>query len=214
MTTPSLLARFGHRAAPSALILIRVRGDSRSSGGVAGDLDEARVIAGLIYSAGTEKRSVPNAWREIHRRTIRLTNAGGPEAIAAVTQGGSRSIRPSDPGCEPSRAITRSSPPGILPAMVSLLSAPPEDGYLSFPFIATCGWSIAGETENADLLSLRSSKRGGAFYVGSSDCRHLALLRMPAWSECRHAVANNMHALGASLYLAISTVDTVGAQNE
>jgi hypothetical protein len=35
---------------------------------------------------------------------------------------------------------------------------------------------------------------------------------MPAWSQCRHAVANNMHALGASLYLAISTVDTVGAQ--
>jgi hypothetical protein len=119
-----------------------------------------------------------------------------------------------DENCEPSRANTRSSPPGILPAMVSLLSAPPEDGYLSFPFIVTCGWSIAGETENADLLSLRSSKRGGAFYVGSSDCRHLALLRMPAWSECRHAVANNMHALGASLYLAISTVDTVGAQNE
>jgi hypothetical protein len=58
--------------------------------------------------------------------------------------------------------------------MVSLLSAPPEDGYLSFPFIVTCGWSIAGETENADLPSLRSSKRGGAFYVGSSDCRHLA----------------------------------------
>jgi hypothetical protein len=195
---------------------MRVGGDSpgRSSGGSGGDRDEPRAIAGPIYSASDEKRSVPNAWREIHRRTIRLMNAGGREAIAAVTQGGSRSIRPSDPGCEPSRAITRSSPPGILPALVSLLSAPPEDGYLSFPFIVTCGWSIAGETENADLPSLRSSKRGGAFFVGSSDCRHLALLRMPAWSECRHAVANNMHALGASLYLAISTVDTVGAQNE
>jgi hypothetical protein len=153
---------------------MRVRGVGRCSGGSAGDRDEPRAIVGRIYSAGDEKRSVPNAWREIHRRTMRLTNAGGREAIAAVTQEGSRSIRPSDPGCEPSRAITRSSPPGILPAMVSLLSAPPEDGYLSFPFIVTCGWSIAGETENADLLSLRSSKRGGAFYVGSSDCRHLA----------------------------------------
>ena len=195
---------------------MRVGGDSpgRSSGGSVGDRDEPRAIAGPIYSAGDEERTVPNAWREIHRRTIRLMNSGGREAIAAVIQGGSRSIRPSDPGCEPSRAITRSSPPGILPAMVSLLSAPPEDGYLSFPFIVTCGWSIAGETENADLPSLRSSKRGGAFYVGSSDCRHLALLRMPAWSECRHTVANNMHALDASLYLAISTVDTVGVQNE
>ena len=195
---------------------MRVGGDSpgRSSGGSVGDRDEPRAIAGPIYSAGDEKRSVPNAWREIHRRTIRLMNSGGREAIAAVAQGGSRSIRPSDPGCEPSRAITRSSPPGILPAMVSLLSAPPEDGYLSFPFIVTCGWSIAGETEIADLLSLRSSKRGGALHVGSSDCRHLALLRMPAWSECRHTFANNMHALDASLYLAISTIDTVGAQNE
>ena len=195
---------------------MRVGGDSpgRSSGGSVGDRDEPRAIAGPIYSAGDEKRTVPNAWREIHRRTIRLMNSGGREAIAAVAQGGSRSIRPSDPGCEPSRAITRSSPPGILPAMVSLLSAPPEDGYLSFPFIVTCGWSIAGETENADLLSLRSSKRGGAFYVGSSDCRHLALLRMPARSECRHTIADNMHAFDASLYLAISTIDAVGAQNE
>src|SRR4051812_29377783 len=106
MTTPSLPARFGHRAAPSALILMRVRGDSsgRSSGGSAGDRDEPRVIAGHIYPAGDEKRSVPNAWREIHRRTMRLTNVGGPEAIAAASQGHSRSVQPSNPGCEPSRA--------------------------------------------------------------------------------------------------------------
>jgi hypothetical protein len=63
-------------------------------------------MAALIYSAGDEKRSVPNAWREIHRRTMRLTNAGGPAAIRAVSQGGRSSVRPSDPGREPSRAIT------------------------------------------------------------------------------------------------------------
>ena len=46
---------------------MRVRGDSpgRSSGGSVGDRDEPRAIAGLIYSACDEKRSVPNAWREI-----------------------------------------------------------------------------------------------------------------------------------------------------
>jgi len=71
-----------------------------------------------------------------------------------------------------------------------------------------------GRNEIADLLSLRSSKRGGALDVGSSDCRRLALLRMPAWSECRHTVANNMHALDAALYLAISTIDTVGVRKE
>jgi hypothetical protein len=37
---------------------------------------------------------------------------------------------------------------------------------------------------------------------------------MPAWSECRHTVANNMHALDAALYLAISTIDTVGVRKE
>ena len=42
-----------------SLILMRVRGDNRSSGGAAGDRDEPRVIAELIYSAGDEKRSVP-----------------------------------------------------------------------------------------------------------------------------------------------------------
>src|SRR4051794_32563536 len=114
MTTPSLPARFGHRTAPSALILMRVRRDSWSSGGAAGDLDEVRVIAGLIYSAGTEKRSVPNAWREIRRRTIRSTNAGGPEAITAVTHGGIRIVWPSGPGSEPSQATTSGSPRGIL----------------------------------------------------------------------------------------------------
>src|SRR5215207_4729429 len=68
---------------------MRVRGGSpgRPSGGSAGDRGEPRAIAGLIYSAGDEKRSVPNAWREIQRRTMRLTNAGGPEAIVAVSQG-------------------------------------------------------------------------------------------------------------------------------
>jgi hypothetical protein len=30
---------------------------------------------------------------------------------------------------------------------------------------------------------------------------------MPTWSECRHTVANNMDALDASPYLAISTID-------
>ena len=112
-------SRRAERAHPDAG---RWRQPGRSSGGSAGDRDEPRAIAGLIYSAADEKRSVPNAWREIHRRTMRLTNAGAPEAIAAVIQGGSRSIRPSNPGCEPSRATTRSSPPGILPARVSLLS--------------------------------------------------------------------------------------------
>ncbi|MBT1509227.1 hypothetical protein KIP88_01815 [Bradyrhizobium sp. SRL28] len=80
---------------------------------------------------------------------MRLTNASGPEAIAAVSQGSSRSVR--------------------------------------------------------------SSKRGGALDVSSSDCRHLALLQMPAWSECRRILANDMHALDASPYLAISTIDAVGA---
>jgi hypothetical protein len=81
---------------------MRVDGDSpgRPSDG---DRDEPRAIAGLIYSTGAEKRSVPNAWQEIHRRTMRLTNAGGPEAIAAVTQGSS-SAWPSSPGCEQSQA--------------------------------------------------------------------------------------------------------------
>jgi len=50
---------------------------------------------------------------------------------------------------------------------------------------------------------------GGALDVGSSDCRRLALLRMPARSECRHTFASNMHALDAPLYLAISTIDAM-----
>jgi hypothetical protein len=37
---------------------------------------------------------------------------------------------------------------------------------------------------------------------------------MPAWSECRHTVVNNMHAFDAPLYLAISTIDAAVAQNE
>jgi len=71
-----------------------------------------------------------------------------------------------------------------------------------------------GRNEIADLLSLRSSKRGGALDVGSSDCRRLALSRMPASPECRHTVANNMHAFDGPLYLAISTIDAVRAQND
>jgi len=62
MTTPSLPARFGHRAAPSVVILMRVRG--ASPGCSSGDRDEPRITAGLIYSPGDEKRSVPNAWRQ------------------------------------------------------------------------------------------------------------------------------------------------------
>jgi hypothetical protein len=58
------------------------------------------------------------------------------------------------------------------------------------------------------------SKCGGALDVSSSNCRHLALLRMPAWSECRRILANDMHALDASPYLAISTIDAVGAERE
>ena len=99
----------GPGAAPSALILMRVRGGSpsRCSGGSVGDRDEPRAMAALIYSAGDEKRSVPNAWREIHRRTMRWTNAGGPEAIATVSQGGRCSVRSSDPArCKPARATT------------------------------------------------------------------------------------------------------------
>ena len=57
MTVPSLPARFGHRTAPRALILTRVCGDSLSSEGPAGDRDEPRAIAELIYSAGDEERS-------------------------------------------------------------------------------------------------------------------------------------------------------------
>ena len=71
-----------------------------------------------------------------------------------------------------------------------------------------------GRNEIADLLSLRSSKRGGALDVGSSDRRRLALLRMPARPECRHTVANNMHAFDGSLYLAISPIDATCAQND
>jgi hypothetical protein len=84
---------------------MRVDGDSpgRFSGGSVGDRDEPRAIAGFIYSAAAEKRSVPNAWWENHRRTKRLTNTGGPEAIAVITQGSS-SARPSSPGCERSQA--------------------------------------------------------------------------------------------------------------
>jgi hypothetical protein len=37
---------------------------------------------------------------------------------------------------------------------------------------------------------------------------------MPASSGCRHIFANNMHAFDAALYLAISTIDKVGARNE
>jgi hypothetical protein len=33
-----------------------------------------------------EIRSVSNAWREIHRRTMRLTNGGAPEVIATASQ--------------------------------------------------------------------------------------------------------------------------------
>src|SRR6187402_2067459 len=54
MTTPSRPARFGHRAAPRALILIRVCNGSRCSDGRAGDRGEPRAIAVLIYSAGAE----------------------------------------------------------------------------------------------------------------------------------------------------------------
>jgi hypothetical protein len=56
--------------------------------------------------------------------------------------------------------------------------------------------------------------RGGALCVGSSDRRHLALLRMPAWSGCRHTFANNMHALDAAQYLAISTIDAADARKD
>jgi len=37
---------------------------------------------------------------------------------------------------------------------------------------------------------------------------------MPAWSECRHTFANNMHAFDAALYLAISTIDAADAQKD
>jgi hypothetical protein len=37
---------------------------------------------------------------------------------------------------------------------------------------------------------------------------------MPASPECRHTVANNMHAFDGPLYLAISTIDAVRAQND
>jgi hypothetical protein len=40
------------------------------------------------------------------------------------------------------------------------------------------------------------------------------LLRRPVWPECRHISANNMHALDASLYLAISIIDAVGVRRE
>jgi len=35
---------------------------------------------------GEEIRSVSNAWREIHRRTVRLTNGDAREVIAAASQ--------------------------------------------------------------------------------------------------------------------------------
>jgi hypothetical protein len=50
-----------------------------------------------------------------------------------------------------------------------------------------------GRNEIADLLSLRSSKRGGALCVGSSDCRRLrfiadaGLVRMPPYVRQQHA---------------------------
>src|SRR5437762_14196771 len=98
-TTPSLPARFGHRTAPSGLILTRVRGDSpgRSSGGSVGDRDEPRAIAGLIYSACDEKRSVPNAWREIpvgrQSRDFR-TDEALVGSIAAISAALTSAIRP------------------------------------------------------------------------------------------------------------------------
>jgi hypothetical protein len=62
--------------------------------------------------------------------------------------------------------------------------------------------------------TVSSRHRSAAVLVSFSDCRHLALLRMPAWSECRRILANDMHALDASPYLAISTIDAVGAERE
>jgi len=56
---------------------MRVDGDNtgRSSGGSVGDRDEPKAIAGLIYSAGAEKRSVPNAWREIQQQACRFRSS-------------------------------------------------------------------------------------------------------------------------------------------
>jgi hypothetical protein len=79
---------------------------------------------------------------------------------------------------------------------------------------SSCGWSIADGTRSLIFYVCGLRSAAVLFNVGSSDCRHLALLRMPAWSECRHIIANNMHAYDAALYLAISTIDTAGAQNE
>ena len=81
-----------------------------------------------------------------------------------------------------------------------------DSGHTSccgLPMTGSCGWSIVGETENADLLSLRSSKRGGALQRRLFRLPALALLRMPARSECRHVFANNMHAFDPTLYLAM-----------
>jgi hypothetical protein len=52
------------------------------------------------------------------------------------------------------------------------------------------------------------------FNVGFFRLPALALLRTTATSGCRHIFDNNMHAFDPSLYLAISTIDTVGVQNE
>jgi hypothetical protein len=71
MTVPSLPARFGHRTAPSELILTRAGGDNLCSDGAAGDR-EPITIAELIYSAGAEKHSVPNTWREIQQHACRF----------------------------------------------------------------------------------------------------------------------------------------------
>jgi hypothetical protein len=71
------------------------------------------------------------------------------------------------------------------------------------------GWSIADGTRSLIFYVCGLRSASGALDVGSSDCRHLALLRAPAWSECRHNFASNMHAFEASLYLAISTIDAM-----
>jgi len=71
---------------------------------------------------------------------------------------------------------------------------------------------------NHSRRSMRSRRRLGSArgaQPGSkeeSDCRHLALLRMPARSECRHNLAENMHAFDPPLYLAISTIDALRAR--
>ncbi|OCK54425.1 hypothetical protein LMTR3_26470 [Bradyrhizobium sp. LMTR 3] len=77
-------------------------------------------------------------------------------------------------------------------------------------------WLGASRAERRALIFYVCGLRSAAvlFNVGCSDCRHLALLRAPASSGCRHIFANNMHAFDLQLYLAISTIDTVDAQNE